>query len=264
MSRFWLLLPLALAACSQPRTPLPTGPAQAPPPPEAPVVTSILTPERVAVEGAAGWEMAPLAEVLQRSAVTESDVARVEAILSSGAAFDSAVPIARLTRPNVTEGLYQAGTAYLLDAFPGTSSPQVFRLAVTAELTGGGESSVGLSIEVRDPDGTTSGGVGQLLVTLMDPGVNTTAQLSVSTRGPTPGDVFEIVASEPLAARDWRGTHRIELDYEPGRLFVSLDGLLVVTAPVRLDRPAGPVYIGAFASTPTMGVTLLDLSFDSP
>lgn len=262
MTRFWILLPLALAACSQPRTALPIDRAEPAVPVEATGV--LLTPERVVIEGAAGWETAPLAEVLRRRAVTDSDHARVDAILSSGAAFDDPVPVARLTRPNVTEGLYQAGTAYLLDAFPASRPPEAFRLAVTTELSGGEDSSVGLSVEIRDPDGSDTGDVGQLLVTLMDPGVNTTAQLSVSTRGPREGNVFEIVGSAPLAARDWRGTHRIELDYEPDRLLVSLDGELVVTAPVRLDRPAGPVYIGAFASTPTMGVTLLDLSFDSP
>lgn len=266
MSPFRLLLlalPLALAACS---TPKPQGPVLVDrvEPPAMAATSGVLVPDRVIVEGSAAWVQTTVAEMVQRRAVTATERERAERTLASGAYLGDAAQYLRLTPANVTRGSFQAGTAYLTDAFSPEAAPQPFQMSITVDLSGSDGATAGLSVELRDPSSSPTGGTGQLLITLMDPGVGNTAQLTVSMRGAASGDAFEPVASQPLAARDWRGSHRLDLAYTPGELVVALDSVPLVSAPVRLDRPAGPVYVGAFAPVPTMGVAIVDWTFTSP
>ncbi len=198
---------------------------------------------------------------MQRRAVTDAERARAERTLASGAYLGDATQMMRLTPAGVTSGSFLSGAAYLTNAFSPEAAPGPFGLSVTFDLSGSEGASAGLTLELRDPSAQPTGSIGQLLVTLLDPSVGGSAQLTVSTR--EAGGDFEPVASVPLAARDWRGAHRLELAYTPGQLVVYLDGEPLATAPVRLSRPAGPVYVGAFASVPTMGVSIVDWSFSS-
>lgn len=253
------VLPLLLTACASPR-PAPSIPVDTVEPPAEAVSYSVLTRERLHLEGAARWEMATVGEVIQRASVTDADRQRAAQVLASGAYLDDPQGVVRLTDPDVTER-FQSGTAYLPDAFPADALAAPFEMGVTFELAGGDGTSVGLSLEVRDPDGTPTGDVGQLLVTLMDPGTGPGAELGIYTRSPEPGAQYQPVGGTAIAPRDWRGAHRLVLVYEDDALTISLDDEPLETATVRLDRPAGPVYLGAFAPTPTMGVTLLDWWF---
>lgn len=201
-----------------------------------------------------------LREVIERRTVTEADRESAARVLASGVFLGDEVPVLHLTPAGATDR-FRSGTAYLTGAFPLGEPPGSFEMEVTFDLHGGEGASVGLSIELREPDEEATGDVGELLITLMDPGVDASAELTVSTRGAGPTAPFEPVGGASLEARDWRGAHRLRLDYRPGRLAVSLDDEPLVAADVRLERPAGPVYLGAFASAPTMGATLLDWIF---
>lgn len=250
----WRAVPvaaLALVACASPRAPLPTGPF--PTPPEARASAAVFAPSRVVVEGGAAWWTLERGDPL--------------AAASGARAADGSAQAVRLVPAGVTEGLYRSGAAILPGAFPRAAPPDPFRTELVFDLDGPDGSQVGITLELRDLSGVASGvsgAVGQLLVTLMDPGADTGAQLSVSTREASPEATYAIVGSAALPRRDWRGTHRLRLDYRPGSLVVWLDGEPLVAADVRLARPAGPLYVGAFASTPTMGATLVDWTFSSP
>ncbi|MEM1056735.1 MAG: hypothetical protein AAGI52_14530 [Bacteroidota bacterium] len=228
MRRLFLLISvLALAGCSARPASVPSGADEAASAERA--GEDVLREDRLLIEGTARWERG-------RNGVL------------------------RLTPPDATDR-FKSGTAYLLHAFPRDRPPEGFRTDVTFELSGEPGATVGLSMELRDLDDALTGDVGQLLITLMDPGVGNTAELTASTRAPGPATQYEPVGGVTLDARDWRGTHTLTVDYVPGQLTVFLDGEPLVAADVRLDRPSGPVYLGAFAPTPTMGVVLLNWTF---
>ena len=257
-----LVAALAVAACSPARPdPRPVQVDRVMTPPVA-ASASVLAPERLTVEGAARWETTTVGDLTRRRAVTDDEREEAERLLASGAYLGDAARVLALTPAGATDR-FRSGAAYLSGAFPREAPPGPFDLSVTFDLAGDAGASAGLTVELRDPGSEATGEVGQLLVTLMDPGVGTPARLTVSTRGAGPEAAFEPVGSASLEARDWRGAHRITLGYTPGQLVASLDGEPLVAADVRLDRPAGPVYVGAFAPAPTMGVSLLEWTFAS-
>ncbi|MEM6325687.1 MAG: hypothetical protein AAF791_01080 [Bacteroidota bacterium] len=226
---------------------------------------SVLTPERLLLTGSAAWDWTTVAELVRRHAVTGEERVRAEEVLQSGAYLGDSARVLVLSRPGIEEGLADAGTAYLQSAFPSDAAPGPFETDITFELDGPDGATTSLALELRDPDASsTEGGVGQLLVTwsytALSPDVRTdSVRLHVLTR--PPGGQYESVAAHRFAPRDWRGSHRLSLVYAPGRLSFSLNGEPVMTAPVRLTRPAGPVYLGSYSRTPTLGLTLVDWTF---
>ena len=219
-----------------------------------------VSPAALRLDGDARVDTFSVGEHLRLAARDESEAENAERLITSGAYLGDPVASLRLIEPRGEGYGFDSGTAYLPDPF-GPDVPGAFETTLVFRLDGPDGGDVGLGFEIRDPGGET-GDVGQLLVSLSTLGApGDSVRVQLSTRAPTEG--FEPIASAMLAPRDWRShAHSLHLAYEPGDLRLSVDGEALLNAPVRLDRPTGPLYIAAFGGPPLLGVRLLDWHLD--